>query len=285
MKRFYRIVVSLLLLLPCSAALAGDHNFERTLATGSSPSLSVVTSSGYVHVISGSDNQVHIAAHLRSSGEWLGGNLDRKIDEIVRNAPVRQDGNAIVIGDQRNLELYRNVTIDYEVTAPRNALLDVASGSGDLDIQNVGVTLKAQSGSGSVRARGVRGSVTLGTGSGDVELFQAAPGDVRAHTGSGSIRMHDISGGLRAESGSGDIEITGALTADWKIRTGSGSIRLTVGPQARFALDALTGSGSVRVTQPIVMQGDLGRRHVMGMVNGGGTSLAAQTGSGDIEIH
>ena len=113
--------------------------------------------------------------------------------------------------------------------------------SGDVEIQDVGASVKAQSGSGSVRVHGVQGMTTLGTGSGDIELQQTGPGDVKAETGSGSIRLHGISGALKASTGSGDIEAEGQPTSDWKVSTGSGSVRLSVG-NAHFTLDADTGS-------------------------------------------
>jgi len=54
---------------------------------------------------------------------------------------------------------------------------------------------------------------------------------------------------------------------------------------ARFTLDADTGSGTVQIAQPIVMQGSLNRHHVSGTVNGGGPTLRANTGSGSIIIN
>ena len=111
-----------------------------------------------------------------------------------------------------------------------------------------------------------------------------APGDVRAQTGSGSIRLNGLNGGLKAGTGSGDIEVNGTPTSDWKLDTGSGSVRLTVGSSARFNLDANTGSGTVRTQQPISMQGDINKHHVIGSVNGGGPTLRISTGSGDVEI-
>jgi len=62
------------------------------------------------------------------------------------------------------------------------------------------------------------------------------------------------------------------------------SIRLGVGANARFNLDADTGSGTINVAQPITMQGSLNRHHVAGVVNGGGPTIRANTGSGDIQI-
>ncbi len=267
-------------------AWAADSSFERTLSSGNSPAVAVFTGSGSVRIHSGAGNQVHVAAQVHSNNSWFGGKNDAesRIRQIVASPPIHQDGEHIVIGDRHPSSLYQNITIDYDVTVPHGAGIETETGSGDIEMTDVGTSVRAQSGAGSVRVRGVHGPATLGTGSGDVELVETAPADVQAQTGSGSIRLQGVSGGLRAKTGSGDIEVAGALTSDWTLDTGSGSVRLSLGPQTHFSLDADTGSGTVRVTKSISMSGDLNRHHVVGTVNGGGPALRVRSGSGDVEI-
>lgn len=267
-----------------ATAFAADGNFDRTLNVSGSPNVSVATGSGYIHLKPGSDNQVHIVGHVHSNGGWMSGDAESRVHQIASNPPIVQNGNQIVIGERHSNDLFRNISIDYDVTLPKGSNIDAATGSGDLTVDNVGATLKAQTGSGSVRANGIQGTATLGSGSGDVELQQAGPGDVRAETGSGSLRLRGVNGGLKASTGSGDIEIEGHPATDWKISTGSGSIQMALGSSARFNLSADTGSGDVKVSQPITMQGSLNQHHVSGAVNGGGPIIRANTGSGDIII-
>jgi hypothetical protein len=278
------ITATAALTLAATAAFA-DSNFDRTLTVSGSPNVSVATGSGYIHLNPGSSNQVHIVAHVHSSHGWMsGGNdADSRIQQIVANPPIVQNGNDITIGERHNNDLYRNISIDYDITLPKASGISATTGSGDVQIQDVGASVKAQSGSGSVRVHGVEGPATLGTGSGDIELQQTGPGDVKAETGSGGIRLQGLSGALKASTGSGDIEAQGQPTADWKLSTGSGSVRLIVG-NAHFNLDADTGSGGINVSQPITMQGSLNRHHVSGVVNGGGPTIRVGTGSGDIQI-
>jgi hypothetical protein len=286
---FSKSILPIALAFAATTAFAADRNFDRTLQTSSSPNVTVSTGSGYVHLRPGSDNQVHIAAHLHGNngGGWFSGgygDVDKRIDQIVANPPVQQNGNDIVIGERQSRELYRNIGIDYEITLPRGSQIAAFSGSGDIESQDVGQNMKAETGSGSLRLRGVHGPAYLRTGSGDIELEEQGQGDVRAGTGSGSIRLRGVDGGLNAESGSGDIEIYGRITNDWRLQTGSGSIRPNLGESARFTLSASTGSGEIRVHQPLSMQSSANHHHVTGSVNGGGPNLRASTGSGDIEI-
>jgi Putative adhesin len=274
-----------ILSLAAASAFAADSNFERTLSAGSSPNVSISTGSGYIRLHSGSGDQIHIIGHVHSSHGWMSGgsDADSRVQQIVSNPPIVQNGNDITIGERHNNDLFHNISIDYEITLPRGSAINSTTGSGDVEIQDVGASVKAQSGSGSVRVHGVQGMTTLGTGSGDIELQQTGPGDVKAETGSGSIRLHGIAGGLKASTGSGDIEAEGQPTTDWKVSTGSGSVRLSVG-SAHFNLDADTGSGNISVAQPMTMQGSLNRHHVSAVVGGGGPTIRVGTGSGDIQI-
>jgi len=278
------VATAALALSAVTTARAADSNFDRTLNVGSAPNLTVSTGSGYIHLHPGSDSQVHIIGHVHSGRGWMsGGDVDSRVQQIANNPPIVQSGNDITVGERHNNDLFRNISIDYEITLPRNSVIAATTGSGDVEVQNVGASLKAQSGSGSVRAHGIPGSAILGTGSGDIELQQTGPGEVKAETGSGTIRLHGVSSALKASTGSGDIEADGQPSTDWKVSTGSGSIHLTVG-NAHFNLDADTGSGNINVAQPMTMQGSLNRHHVSGVVGGGGPALRIGTGSGDISI-
>ncbi len=279
-----RSLLAIATLSIATTAFAAEGNFDRTLNVSGSPNVSVSTGSGYIRLKPGSDNQVHIVGHVHSSNSWMGGDAEARVRQIASNPPIVQNGNEITIGERHSGDLYRNISIDYDVTLPKASNIAAATGSGDLTIDNVGATLKAQTGSGSVHASGIQGAATLGSGSGDVELRQSGPGDVRAETGSGSVHLHGVNGGLKASTGSGDIDVEGQPTTDWKLSTGSGSIQMALGSGAKFNLVADTGSGSVNVAQPISMQGSLNRHHISGSVNGGGPLIHANTGSGDITI-
>ena len=279
-----RLLVTAVALSVATSAYAADSHFDRTLSVSSSPNVSVATGSGYIRLKPGSDNQVHISGHVHTSGSWMNGDADSRVKQIANNPPIVQNGNEITIGERHGGDLYHNISIDYDIILPRASNIAAATGSGDMTIDNVGATLKAQTGSGSVRANGIQGASTLGSGSGDVELHLAGPGDVRAETGSGTVRLFGVNGALKASTGSGDIEVNGTPSTDWKLSTGSGSINMALGGNAKFNLVADTGSGSVNVAQPISMQGSLNKHHISGTVNGGGATIRANTGSGDISI-
>ncbi len=303
MKRFALLIAALT--LTATAAFAAEGSFEKTLAVSGAPSLSVATGSGYVHVYSGTDSQVHVIGrvHVRAGLFGGAGDAEAKVKQIVADPPIKQFGNTITIGAEHGeSSLFHNVSIDYEITTPSGTTLKAASGSGDLEIggiegavtaetgsggmrvENIGANARLETGSGSIHATNVHGAATLQTGSGNLDLELSGAGDVKAQTGSGSIRISGINGGLRAEAGSGNIEVAGNPTAEWRLESGSGSVAASVGSAAKFSLNAETGSGSIHVEQPLLSQDTRNRQHVVGTVNGGGPTLRATTGSGNITI-
>jgi hypothetical protein len=298
------ILAAMTMYLP--AALAAEKSFDKTLSVNGPVTLHVATGSGYIHVSPGSDNQVHIVGHVKSSGSsWLGwgGSSDDAVGRVATNPPIDQAGNIIRVGDEHGNDWSHHVSIDYEITTPTNTMLVAESGSGDLQLSNINGTVKGHTGSGSIRAdklgagsrletgsgtieaNNLMGATTLQTGSGEIRAQLSSAGDVVASTGSGDIKLENVQGALKAETGSGTLQISGQPTAPWKLETGSGDISLRLG-NARFTLDATTGSGSVKSDPPLTIttHGSTDKHHVSGTVNGGGPTIKAETGSGDIHI-
>ncbi len=306
--------------LPLSASATG--HFERTLQVSGAVDLDVTSGSGDITVHTGGNGSVYVSAKIHASNSWFfgSGNAEEKIQRIEKNPPVEQQGNTIRIGRSDDHELYRNISIDYDITVPaqtkvtshtgsgdqnisgiqlplaattgsgnitvENVSADtrIRSGSGDLKINSVKGVLNAETGSGNIRAQEVAGEIIANTGSGDVEMHQSAAGDVKVETGSGNVKLYGVKGGLRAETGSGDIHAEGEATHDWRLGAGSGNITLRLPAHATFNLDARTSSGTLNIHHEITMQGSISRNHVQGKAGGGGVLLDLHTGSGDIEI-
>jgi Putative adhesin len=264
-------------------ALASDGTFDKTLTVNGAVQLEVSTGSGYVHVNPGSDNQVHIVGHVRANRGWMGGSSDDQVKQVVDNPPIQQSGNTIRVG-QMHESWFNHVSIDYDITTPKSTNLKAESGSGDVKAASIGGGTRLETGSGTINGDDLGGDSYLQTGSGDVRVNFSNGGNVTAGTGSGSIRITGVKGSLKAETGSGDVSVAGQPIDNWKVETGSGSIDLNLGG-AKFTLDAETGSGSIHTDQPISMQGSLERHHITGNVGGGGPTVKVETGSGSIRIH
>jgi DUF4097 and DUF4098 domain-containing protein YvlB len=267
-----------------TVALA-DSTFDKTLNVSGQADLYVSTGSGNIHVAPGSGNQIHIVGHVHAGWSSFG-DVNARIQRIVDNPPIVQNGNTVRVGEVTDHSLFNNVSIDYDVTVPADVALNLHSGSGDVEANNVGRFVSAASGSGNVRVRGTHGPVDVGSGSGELQVDDAGAGDIKARTGSGNIRVNGFNGGFTGKTGSGDIEAFGHLQNGGMVSTGSGDVRLHLTPDSRFTLEASTGSGDIRVKMAGVVAAntDTSRHHVTTEVNGGGPALQIRTGSGDIEI-
>lgn len=277
--RFWKASVTVVLSgLVAVAAYASDATFDRTLAVNGKVDLNVTTGAGSIHIKRSADNTVHVFGRVRPG--W--GQSDERAREIAAHPPVQQTGNIVRIGFQHNAP--RNISIDYDVEVPDSAIVEGATGSGDINDDGVGVSVRFSTGSGSIHASGIKGDMKLETGSGGIYAQQDGQGDVKAETGSGSVELHHIRGALRAETGSGSIKADGMPVSAWKLQTGSGSIEVWTN-NTPFTLDAETGSGGVHSDREVLSQTSEGRHHLSGKVGGGGATVRLETGSGSIHVH
>jgi hypothetical protein len=238
--------------------------FDRTLAVNGPVDLDIRTGAGGVRIDTGAGNTVHIVGRIRANN-WFDGGAERRVKEIEVHPPIEQSGNTIRIGRPVDNDLFRTVSIGYEVTVPASTRVRSSTGSGGQAIRGVDGPVEAATGSGGVRVEG--------TGS-----------TIEARTGSGGIVIAGAKAGVRARTGSGSIRVEGQPTAPWSIRTGSGGIRMSVLADPGFEVDASTGSGGISSDRPVAVTGERSRHHLHGTVRGGGPLVELSTGSGGIHI-
>jgi DUF4097 and DUF4098 domain-containing protein YvlB len=296
------VVISSLLLGTGMAVASEQGHFEKTLQVSGAADLEVLSHSGNVTVRSGSAGTVSIVGRIHVGDRWLRGGRQEDVEAIEKNPPISQSGNHVRI-DYLN---YRDISVDYEITAPpdtplhvktgsgdvtaegMHAGVDVETGSGDVRLRELAGDLRVHTGSGNIEAKGAAGPLEARAGSGDIRIEQTSKGDVRVETGSGNVEVRGVDGGLRASTGSGDVQIDGRPTSNWSVKTGSGNTDLRLPGEAAFDVDLSTSSGSIVVAQPVTttIQGRVEDAHktIRGKVRGGGPEVAVHTGSGDIRI-
>ncbi|HUK31466.1 MAG TPA: DUF4097 family beta strand repeat-containing protein [Candidatus Acidoferrum sp.] len=313
---------------PTHANAADDNfaegQFDKTLKVTGPVNLTVDTGSGSISVRPGDGSTVHVIGRIRVHEGW--GMSDAaakdKVRKLEANPPIVQEGNTIHVGEIRDEELRRNVSISYEVVTPAETQLHsstgsgsqmvegvrgpveattgsgsingskignemrASTGSGTITLEDIKGSVRATTGSGGIRATGIAGGLSGRTGSGTVEYEQTAPGDVDIETGSGGIELRGVHGGVHARAGSGHITVDGTPTGDWRLHTGSGGVTMKLPPNAGFELDASTGSGSVSITpeHELTVSGTINRHELRGKAHGGGPLIYASTSSGSIRV-
>ena len=171
-------------------------------------------------------------------------NGDSYAKELIANARVEQHGDRIpLIMPKAKGGLFsgRKGQVRATIQVPHESSLRVDTGSADL------------------QARGRFAQANVRSGSGDVDLDQIASGDIQA--GSGDVEIERVLGTLKVKTGSGDVT-SGPISGDGDVIAGSGDVVLdTVGG----SLKVKTGSGDV-------------------VVQGGGERIDAMAGSGDVLV-
>jgi hypothetical protein len=135
-----------------------------------------------------------------------------------------------------------SASLDLVIEVPQGIDADIADGSGEAKIMNVG-SLEMTDGSGSLDVIGATGSVRITDGSGELTIENVG-GDVRVEDGSGEINVRNVTGSFTVESdGSGSIyasDVRGSVIVQ---NDGSGSIEVNkVGKEFRVESK---GSGSI----------------------------------------
>lgn len=283
-----------------------SHQFERTVPLDDTILLDVDTGSGSISVRGGSVDEATIVGKIKVNRRWFGakpGNEEEIVRQVRDNPPIVLDDGRLRVGYFEDRSLGKQVSISFTITVPADtevvadtgsgpvyvadiaAPVDVDTGSGSIELENIGGPVRADTGSGSIRADGVAGEFEADTGSGSIYLHQTAPGDVRVDTGSGSTELVDVAGAVQVDSGSGRISVQGTPQGRWRLDSGSGSVSVDLPDDAAFTLDAESDSGGIVVDHPLMVQGEVSKKHVRGEVRGGGPLLRIDTGSGAIRVH
>ena len=127
-------------------------------------------------------------------------------------------------------------------------------------------------------------------------------GDLEARTSGGRIEVTHVDGDIDARTSGGRVEIKGArgranaktsggrISASFDgppsgvLETSGGGIVVWFPLESSVDLDAKTSGGHVRVEHPILMEGSMSSRRVVGAMNGGGELLRLRTSGGSIEV-
>src|SRR6201987_151126 len=228
MKNF--LTIGICVLVATVAAFASEQGrFERNLNVSGAADLEVLTHSGNVTVRSGSAGSIKIVGRIHVGDRWFTGNRKSDVEAIKNNPPISQNGNNVRI-DYVN---YRDISVDYEITAPADTKLrsktgsgdqtlegmkagaDLETGAGDVRLRDLTGDLRVHTGSGNIEGHSIGGPLDARAGSGDLRLEEVGKGDVHVETGSGNIEVRGVDGGVRASTGSGNLTIEGTPGRNW----------------------------------------------------------------------
>lgn len=127
----------------------------------------------------------------------------------IRLSLERQGARARLVADMRHDSRHGGwAHIDVVLKVPAGLELDLTDGSGHIDIRGLRSTVLVEDGSGELRIDG-GAAVTLTDGSGPV-VVEHITGDVFIEDGSGDIEVREVGGTVTIDDGSGSISVRGA---------------------------------------------------------------------------
>ncbi len=168
--------------------------------------------------------------------------------------------------------------------------LETTSGSVRLtDASTIGT---CQMGTASGRVTGQRieaASIRMNSGSGAVTINDTRAEVVNLRSGSGKVAAKNIScERIQAESTSGDVSVAFSHDAPGDVAAGmkssSGGVTVVMPRDFAGQVDLRASSGSVRMSQPITVQGRPAKNQISGTVGSGAGSLLVRSGSGAIRV-
>lgn len=169
----------------------------------------------------------------------------------------------------------------YKLTVPGEIKdLDLNVSSGDIIINGVNVSGKADLSSGDISIRDSEGrDLDIETSSGSISLEDAGYRKLKLHASSGDIKLNECSmDELESKTSSGEMLLEDILTDRVDLSSSSGDVTLSVkGSEDDYSYDIDTSSGSIRV----------GDRKLEGDYSFGDNkekSIKAETSSGNVTI-
>jgi DUF4097 and DUF4098 domain-containing protein YvlB len=220
-----------------------------------------------------------------------GGGTEAWADLVVRVPAGTRVRLQTGVGEATARDLAADLTVGSAaagVTVERTrGSLSVGTGSGDVRVSDVqGEEVAVGTGSGDARIDGVRAErLRVGTGSGDVGGGDVAAGEFRLGTGSGDVRLGTVRARrLQLGTGSGDVALAlGDALDEARVGTGSGSVTLRLPPTLGATIEVSTGSGGLRTDVPIQLVRQQ-RGRFEGRLGDGRARVRVTTGSGGVRL-
>lgn len=217
------------------------------------------------------------------------------------NVKIAQSGNAITVNVDTGSGFMSSRSVDFIITVPGNANLQLRTASGDISVDNTSGSMTLKTSSGNIRTANdtFAGHTVLNTTSGDIRSTNDTfSSDANLSTTSGDISMDEdtLNGSAKVNDTSGNIDFNGtfassnASNTSYQFTTVSGDINVGLPSNANVTVQADTTSGSIHTDDFHSLLGHdtnkgSGSQASGNIGNPSGASLTLHTTSGDITIN
>jgi len=187
----------------------------------------------------------------------------------------------------RQPKFIKGVSVQYDVTMPKEANLDASSTNGSMNVTGIIGETEARTSNGSVKIIDCEGKLTVKTTNGRVELEEVS-GNVGVKTSNGSISaglaMIDGESEFETTNGSVDVRIEADHSVPLAAHTTNGSITVELPSDFAADVEVNTTNGRIRSDLPITVAGKISKTSLQGELNSGGPLMKLKTTNGNINI-
>ena len=158
-----------------------------------------------------------------------------------------------------------HLDIRFLVTVPRRYNVDLNTQSGNISTDGLTGAVQAQTAAGNMRFNGIKGPISGRSNAGNITLANCQ-GTVDIRTSVGNIKA----------------EVPTQPQHQWTLRTSTGNITGTLNSNIAVEIDARTSTG--KFLTDFMVQGNVTRSRLLGIINGGGPLLKFRTSVGNIYL-
>jgi hypothetical protein len=258
-----------------------EAQFERRLCVTGPVALEVSTRSGRVRVRRGEDGIVLIRGVLKESAIFSWMHQDEQVHRLALNPPIQQNGNDIQIGDVADRWLLRRIHLLVDITAPAETRVRALGDSADLRVEGIDGRVDCETDTGEIQITGIKSRVSASSDSGSIHI-RDVEGAVDIRTDSGEIEAFAIGGSIDVHTDSGNVRMSQTKSCPVSAQSDSGNVALKLAEDGGYTIRLCTDDGRIEI--PEMTQTRSSGREIGGVVRGGGSMVAIETDSGDIEI-
>ncbi|MHC4293914.1 MAG: DUF4097 family beta strand repeat-containing protein [Planctomycetota bacterium] len=164
----------------------------------------------------------------------------------------------------------RSVGVSFDITVPEKMNLNCDTSFGSIEIEDIIGSINADTSFASITCLNVEGLLNLDTSYGTIDCVNITAGSIEAESSFGSI----------------SIECSPSTPPDIKadIETSYGDILFETAPGFAGSVTAETSFGNITTDIPIVVQGEISKDEITGLVSEGSGHLDLRTSFGSIKI-
>jgi hypothetical protein len=260
--------------------IAEDYDFSVTVSGNK-----LTASAKNKRNFSNRDNQISIsykiyvpvacATHLNTSGGGI------SISNLTGEQHFYTSGGGLEVKGLTGKMYGRTSGGGIEVSDSKEDI-DLETSGGGIEAKHCSGQIHLNTSGGSIELDDLSGNIRATTSGGNVEA-EKINGDLVTHTSGGNISMTSMSGSLEASTSGGNIDVEILETGKYvKLNNSGGSIHLQIPKGKGLNLDI--HGDRIKTEGLSNFSGSMEKQSISGTVNGGGTPIDIEAGSGGVTL-